>query len=122
MGQMVYVLMMLEGTGKVQMWRPQAVVTDSTVAEQWGNSGKNVDWVPLEIDDVAGLYSGTEEKSPRFQPRQDMTPVDERAVETAKRLEATNKRLLETIKLLYKKLGIKEPLPLPEELTGAMPR
>jgi hypothetical protein len=107
---MVYVLMGLEGTGKVQMWRPQAVVTDPTVAEQWGEHGKNVDWVPLELDDVANVSAGPGEHAPTFQPGK-KSPVEERLEATAKRQEETIKRMTETIKLLQKRLGIKEPLP-----------
>ena len=115
MGQMVYVLMQLEGGGKVKEWRPVAVVTDLTIAEQWqqaGQLGKDVDWVPLELDDIKQVYP---EKGPRFQPGK-IPPMEERAVETARRMQETNRRLVETIKALQKRLGIKEEIP--KEITG----
>ena len=52
MGEMVYVLMSLESSGKIKEWRPAAVVSNPDLANQWYQYGKNVDWVPLELDDV----------------------------------------------------------------------
>jgi|SRR5271154_6535224 len=107
MGQEVYVLMSLEGNSKKgRDWRPVAVVTDPAIAEQWMQYGKNVDWVPLEVDDVSHLSPG--EKAPEFHPTPKESPITQRAIETAKRLEETNGRLLRIIDELQKKLGLKE--------------
>src|SRR5271156_4058520 len=104
MGQEVYVLMALEGSARSRSgkeWRPVAVVTDPAVAEQWTQYGKNVDWVPLEIDDIAHLSPG--DKHPDFKPNKE-SPIAQRAIETAKRLEETNARLLNIIDELQKRL------------------
>jgi len=109
MGQEVFVLMSLEGSARSksgQEWRPVAVVTDPTVAEQWTQYGKNVDWVPLELDDIAHIAPG--EKDPQFRPTPNKSPLLDRAIETAKRLEETNGRLLKIIEELQKRLGLKE--------------
>ncbi len=106
MGQEVFVLMSLEGNSRSgKEWRPVAVVTDPAVAEQWQQYGKNVDWVPLELDDITHLSPG--EKSPDFKPNKE-SPIVNRAIETAKRLEETNGRLLGIIEELQKRLGLKE--------------
>lgn len=106
MGQEVYVLMSLEGSTKKQRdWRPVAVVTDPELATQWQQYGKDVDWVPLELDEVKYLAPG--EKAPQFMPHK-TSPIVERAIQTAKKLEETNARLLRIIDELQAKLGIKE--------------
>src|SRR5271157_2252033 len=108
MGQEVFVLMSLEGSARSksgQEWRPVAVVTDPAVAEQWTQYGKNVDWVPLELDDIAHIAPG--EKDPQFRPNKE-SPIVNRAIETAKKLEETNARLLNIIEELQKRLGLKE--------------
>jgi hypothetical protein len=110
MGQNVYVLMMLEGNKTSKQWRPVAVVSDPTVAEQWGQYGQEVDWVPLELDDTSHLAPG---EQPEFRP-QKIDPIAERAVETAKRLEETNRRLLKIIERMQKMLGIKGKVPMDE--------
>jgi len=109
MGQEVYVLMALEGSARSksgQEWRPVAVVTDPAVAEQWTQYGKNVDWVPLELDDINHIAPG--EKDPQFRPTPNKSPLVERAVQTAKRLEETNAKLLQIVEDLQKRLGVKE--------------
>lgn len=104
MGQTVYVLMELSGGKKTQEWRPVAVVSDLSVAEQWQSYGKNVDWVPLELDDTHYLQPG--EKAPEFHPQQ-ITPIEQRAMDTAKEMEQTNERLLKIIDRLQKQLGVR---------------
>jgi hypothetical protein len=106
MGQEVFVLMSLEGSSRSgKEWRPVAVVTDPAVAEQWQQYGKNVDWVPLELDDINHIAPG--EKDPQFRPNKD-SPILQRAIQTAKRLEETNARLMEIIEQLQKRLGLKQ--------------
>jgi hypothetical protein len=112
MGQQVYVLMELSSNRKVTEWHPVAVVTDVGVAEQWQSYGKNVDWVPLELDDTRYLQPG--EKQPEFRPAQ-ITPIEQRAVESARKLEETNQRLIAIIDRMRKQLGIKA-IPELEEL------
>src|SRR5271156_2139649 len=98
-GQEVFVLMSLEGNSrKGKEWRPVAVVTDPAIAEQWMQYGKDVDWVPLELDDTAHLSPG--EKAPDFHPVPKESPIAQRAIQTAKRLEETNARLLNIIEEL----------------------
>jgi len=114
MGQTVYVLMALEGSSKKgKDWRPMAVVTNPEVAEQWYQYGKEVDWVPLELDDVRNISPG---EAPTFQPRK-LSPGEERAGELSKEMEATVERLQgiitqqqTTIKKLQKQKGIKSSL------------
>jgi hypothetical protein len=107
MGQEVFVLMSLEGNSRSgKEWRPVAVVTDPAVAEQWQQYGKNVDWVPLELDEIAHIAPG--EKDPDFRPTPKESPIAQRAIQTAKRLEETNARLLNIIAELQKRLGLKE--------------
>src|SRR5271170_3029695 len=101
MGQQVYVLMMLEGGGKTGNWRPVAVVTDLSIAEQWQQSGalsKQVDWVPLELDDVDQIFS---ERGQRFQP-QPLSSIGQRWMETAKELTEANEELRQIIDKLMK--------------------
>jgi hypothetical protein len=94
MGQMVYVLMSLESGSnkKVKEWRPVAVVSNPDIAAQWYEYGANVDWVPLELDDVQQI---SPESMPSFQPRK-TSPGEERAIELGKQMEATITRM-ETI-------------------------
>jgi hypothetical protein len=108
MGQAVYVLMMMEGGKKSKQWRPVAVVTDPTVAEQWGQYGAEVDWVPLELDDTSHLAPGNESE---FRPSKG-TPAEERAIQTAQKLEETNRRLLKVIERMQKMLGIRGKVPM----------
>lgn len=127
MGQTVYVLMELMGK-KTMEWRPVAVVTDSTVAEQWQQYGANVDWVPLELDDIKYLQPGDEEtgrkSKPVFQPR-DISPIEQRAVETAKRQQETIERLMRIIEDQEKMLkqqakGVKRTSPAVKQPTSAL--
>src|SRR5271166_2097281 len=118
MGQTVYVLMELTGNKKTMEWRPVAVVSDSSVAEQWQSYGANVDWVPLELDDTKYLQPG--ENKPEFRPQQ-ITPLEQRAVETAQKLEETNRRLMKIIERLQKQLGIRGKVPGTEEFKQEMP-
>jgi hypothetical protein len=111
MGQTVYVLMMMEGGKTTKEWRPVGVVTDPAVAEQWGQYGKEVDWVPLELDDTS--YLQPNENVPEFRP-QKIAPIEQRAVETAKRLEETNRKLLKIIERMQKMLGIRGKVPMDE--------
>jgi hypothetical protein len=105
MGQSVFVLMSLEGSSRAgKEWRPVAVVTDPAVAEQWMQYGKNVDWVPLELDDIKHMSPG--ETQPEFRPSKE-SPITQRAIETAKRLEETNGRLMQIIEQLQERLGMK---------------
>src|SRR5271157_5288602 len=89
MGQAVYVLMSLEKAGKIKEWRPVAVVTNPDVATQWYSYGKNVDWVPLELDDVQNIDP---ENMPYFQPRES-TPGEEKILEIQRQFEATITRM-----------------------------
>lgn len=89
MGQAVYVLMSLEKSGKVKEWRPVAVVTNPDVATQWYSYGKNVDWVPLELDDVQNIDP---ENMPAFHPRES-SPGEVKAEEIAKQTQATFERM-----------------------------
>jgi ParB-like nuclease domain len=97
MGQMVYVLMVLEGGGKVKEWRPYAVTTNPDLAEQYYSeytaAGANVDWVPLELDDFKNVEP---EKLPRFQPRTP-TPGEERAKALVERMQAIIDRMQKII-------------------------
>lgn len=93
MGQTVYVLMAAEGSAKKgKEWRPVAVVTNPTYAEEWynqyGASGA-VDWVPLGLDEVGDINP---EHQPQFMPRE-LSPTEERTAELAKQTEATIKRM-----------------------------
>jgi len=117
MGQQVFVLMGLDG----KIWRPLAVVTDLAVAEQWqamGKLSKDVDWVPLELDDLSMAYT---EKNQRFQPVK-LPAKQEQAIEYAKQLEETNKKLLEVIEKLKSKLGLKESSTKSQEPDGKPPK
>jgi hypothetical protein len=107
MGQTVYVLMLLEGK-KDKEWRPVAVVTNPDVAAEWQARGKDVDWVPLELDDIRNIE--VPEQQPTFQPRK-VTPNEQKAIEIAQQLQDQNKRLQEIVKKLEKRLGIKEEKP-----------
>jgi ParB-like chromosome segregation protein Spo0J len=109
-GEMVYVLMSQEGGKKGKEWRPVAVVTNPEVAEQWYQYGKDVDWVPLGLDEIQDINP---EKMPAFQPRK-LTPGEERAAELSKNMEETIGRLQAvieqqqaTIKKLQKSKGVK---------------
>src|SRR5271163_1677766 len=93
MGQAVYVLMSLEKTGKIKEWRPVAVVTNPDVATQWYSYGKNVDWVPLELDDVQNIDP---ENMPAFHPRES-SPGEVKAEELAQQMEATITRMQNVI-------------------------
>lgn len=116
MGQTVYVLMSLEGSAKGKEWRPVAVVTDPSVAEQWQGYGKEVDWVPLELDDTKYISPG---EKPEFRPHK-ITPLEQRAMDTAKGLEETNQRLLKVVEQLQKRLGVKLPKDPVKEPTAAL--
>jgi hypothetical protein len=118
MGQTVYVLMMMEGGKTTKQWRPVGVVSDPTVAEQWGQYGKEVDWVPLELDDTSYLAPG---EQPEFRP-QKIDPIAERAAETARRLEETNQRLIALVEQMAKRLGFKGKIPELEELKTKAPK
>jgi hypothetical protein len=110
MGQSVYVLMMLEGGGKNKEWRPVGVVTDLSIAEQWqqsGRLGKDVDCVPLELDDISQIYP---DKGPRFQPRP-LNPMGERIQETVKELTEANEELRQVNDQLRKRLKLQPPKP-----------
>ena len=89
MGQMVYVLMSLEGNAKSKEWRPVAVVSNPDLAAQWYEYGQNVDWVPLELDDIKAL---SPDNMPTFHPRP-TTPGETKAIELSKNMEATLKRM-----------------------------
>lgn len=88
-GQMVYVLTALDGKGKNKAWQPVAVVTNSDVAAQWYEYGQNVDWIPLELDDVQAINP---ENMPTFVPRT-TTPGEQKADDLAKQMETTISRL-----------------------------
>jgi hypothetical protein len=114
MGQMVYVLMALEGSSKKgKDWRPMGVVSNPEVAEQWYQYGKDVDWVPLELDDIKNI---SPEHVPEFQPRK-LSPGEERAGELSKEMQATIEQLQGVItqqqtiiKKLQRQKGIKASL------------
>src|ERR1700676_533720 len=104
MGQTVYVLTILEGKGKNKEWRPIAVVTDLTIAEQWqqsGTLGGNVDWIPFEVDDIRDIH--VKEEGPSFQP-QPLAPTGERWMETAKELQEANAELPKIIDQMRKQM------------------
>jgi hypothetical protein len=108
MAQDVYVLMMRVGNNKVgKEWRPVAVVSNPDVATQWIEQGgadpEAVDWVPFELDDFKHIGR---ENMPEFQPRK-MKPLEQRAIDTAKRLQETNERLLKIIEEQEKMLKAK---------------
>lgn len=119
MGETVYVLMGLEGNGKVKEWRPIAVVSNPDVATQWIEYGKNVDWVPLELDDVKNISPGN---MPTFQPRE-TTPGEAKALELQQKMEATINRMQKMIddqaavikKLMKGKTGAERVTILPKE-------
>jgi hypothetical protein len=93
MGQTVYVLMGVENTGKNKMWRPAAVVTNPDIATQWMEYGKDVDWVPLELDEVKNISPGN---MPSFHSRE--TSVgEERASQLSEQMEATIQRMQKII-------------------------
>lgn len=123
MGQIVYVLMAMEGGKKEKEWRPVGVVSSPEVAEQWYSyGGADVDWVPLELDDIKHLQTGEGEPGqkkykPTFAPSQ-IDPLGQRAMETAKKLEETNKQLLAIIERMKKQLqkfGVKFPAETPAQ-------
>lgn len=119
MGQTVYVLMALEGGKKSKEWRPVGVVTDPAQAEQWGQYGSQVDWVPLELDDISHMAPGDESE---FRP-QKISPLEQRAVETAQKLEETNQKLLKIIERLQKQLGVRgkvKDTPAPEPVKASL--
>jgi hypothetical protein len=104
MGQTVYVLTLLEGKGKNKEWRPIAVVSSLEIAEQWQQSGVlkgEVDWVPLELDDIKNIYP--KEDGSRFQP-EPLAPIGQRWMETAKELTEANQELRKIIDQMKKKL------------------
>src|SRR5277367_5678387 len=119
MGQTVYVLMELQGNKKTMEWRPVAVVSSPTVAEQWQQYGANVDWVPLELDDTKYLQPG--ENKPEFHP-QEISPIETRAAETAQKLMETNQRLISLVQQMAKRLGIKGPIPELQEMKTKPPK
>lgn len=107
MGQMVYVLMGLEGSSKKgKDWRPLGVVTNPDVAEEWYKYGKDVDWVPLELDDIKNINP---EHMPSFQPRK-LTPTEERTAELNKQMEATITRMQGVIDQQQKQLDKQQKL------------
>jgi hypothetical protein len=89
MGQTVYVLMSLEKAGKIKEWRPVGVVTNPDLANQWYEYGTNVDWVPLELDDIQNM---SPENLPSFHPRE-TTSGEQKAIEISKQFEATIARM-----------------------------
>jgi len=103
MGQTIYVLTQLEGAdqkSKYREWRPVGVVTSPDAATSWAGESPNHDWIPFEMDDLPeGDFTS-------FSPKKE-APLDQRAVETAKRLEQVNARLMKIIEELQKRLRIK---------------
>lgn len=103
MGQTIYVLTNLEGAdqkAKYREWRPIGVVTSPDAATSWASESPNHDWIPFEMDDLPeGDFTS-------FSPKK-QAPVDQRAIETAKRLEQVNARLMKIIEELQKRLRIK---------------
>src|SRR5271167_2986007 len=89
MGQMVYVLMSLEKSGKIKEWRPVGVVSNPEVANQWCSYGTNVDWVPLALDDV---QDSTPDKMPTFHPREESTG-EQKIEQLTEQFQATVKRI-----------------------------
>lgn len=118
--QVVYVLMSLEGSGKNKAWRPIAVVSNPDLAAQWMEVGKDVDWVPLELDDVKNISPGNK---PTFQPRE-TTSGEEKAIELSKRMEATIQRMQKMIDdqaaLIKKLTGGKKVGAVVEDSLGAV--
>jgi hypothetical protein len=104
MGQTIYVLTQLEGAdqkSKYREWRPVGVVTSPDAAESWAGESPQHDWIPFEMDDLPeGDFTS-------FSPKKH-APVDQRAVETAKRLEQVNARLMKIIEELQKRLKMKQ--------------
>jgi hypothetical protein len=109
-GQTIYVLTNLEGAegkAKYREWRPVGVTSDPDAATTWAEESQNHDWIPFEMDDLPeGEFS-------TFRPRK-QAPVEQRAVETAKKLEGVVNRLLKTIEDdraliedLRKRLGVR---------------
>lgn len=93
-GEMVYVLMSLEGVKKgVKEWRPVGVVSNPDLANQWYEYGANVDWVPLELDDIKDI---SPDNMPSFHPRE-TTPGEQRAIELSQKMEATIGRMQKVI-------------------------
>jgi|SRR5271170_2783205 len=115
-GQTVYVLMTLESSGKVKEWRPVGVVSNPDVANQWTEYGKNVDWVPLELDDIKQINP---ENLPTFRPRE-TTPGEQKMEDMRQQVETTINRMQKVIddqQAVIKKLqkgqkksGFKSPL------------
>jgi hypothetical protein len=97
MGKEVFVLTALTG-GKTKEWRPVGVVTSMDTADLWAREGETHDWIPFELDDMSltGISTGT---FTEFRPRKPLSGED-KARETARRLEETNKRLLSIIEQL----------------------
>lgn len=108
MGQTVYVLMQLEGKSGDQEWRPVAVVTNPDVAAEWQAMGKEVDWVPLELDDTKHI--GPNKAPTEFKPRK-VTPNEQTAQQIVEKQNEQIKRLESIVKRLSKRLGIKEDKP-----------
>jgi hypothetical protein len=116
-GQTVYVLMSQEGSGKNKAWRPVAVVSNPDLASQWFEYGKDVDWVPLELDEIKNISPGN---MPNFSPRK-TTPGEEKAIELSKQMEATIQRMQKIIddqaalikKMMKGKQGATEEPPKP---------
>ena len=114
MGETVYVLMSNEGSGKNKAWRPIAVVSNPDLATQWMEHGKDVDWVPLELDDVRNISPG--DKPQTFQPRE-TTSGEQKMTELNEQVEATIQRMQKVIddqEALIKKLMKGRTSSLPE--------
>lgn len=115
MAETVYVLMSQEGSGKNKMWRPVAVVSNPDLATQWMEYGKDVDWVPLELDEVKNISPGN---TPSFHARE-TTPGEAKATELSERMDATIERMQKIIddqaklikKLMKGKQGAAEEIP-----------
>lgn len=120
MGQSVYVITILEGTGKHKAWQPIAVVTNPDIATQIVEQyGKNADWMPLELDDVKDINP---EKMPAFRPRES-TSGEQQMQELREQVEATIQRMQKVIddqaayikKLTKGRTGAERVTILPEE-------
>ena len=105
----VYVLTTLMGEGKApKEWRPVGVVTTEDVAEQWVAAGNNNDWIPFEVDDLS--LTGLSGDPSTFTPKKP-TSTEQKAIEVAKKFEATNARLMKVVEQLQERLGIRSKAP-----------